>query len=205
MVDLSVVPAFLGVILVFLIPPGPDMAYMIAVGLEGGRRAALQAITGIATGMGVYAAAVVIGLGRVAQTHPRLLDGLKLLGAGYLLWLAVTTMRRAHDTSFVPGSTDGRWYVRGLAVSLTNPKLILFFLAVLPRFTGDADDVTAQMAMLGAVNVATEFVLYGAIGCTAGLFHTRFTEHARAGSAVNLVAAAVYATLAVVIVLGVLR
>ena len=43
MVDLSVLPGFLGVILVFLIPPGPDMAYMLAVRLEGGRRAALKA------------------------------------------------------------------------------------------------------------------------------------------------------------------
>ena len=55
MVDWTVLPAFLGVILVFLIPPGPDMAYMLAVGLQGGRRAAVKAILGIATGMSVYA------------------------------------------------------------------------------------------------------------------------------------------------------
>ena len=85
MVDLSVLPGFLGVILVFLIPPGPDMAYMLAVGLEGGRRAALKAILGIATGMSVYTAAVVVGLGEVAKSHPDLLTGLKLLGATYLL------------------------------------------------------------------------------------------------------------------------
>lgn len=60
MVDLSELPGFLGVILVFLIPPGPDMAYMLAVGLEGGRRAGLKAILGIATGMSVYAPATAL-------------------------------------------------------------------------------------------------------------------------------------------------
>ena len=134
MVDLSVLPGFLGVILVFLIPPGPDMAYMLAVGLEGGRRAALKAILGIATGMSVYAAAVVVGLGEVAKSHPEWLTGLKLLGAAYLLWLSVTTVRHAREVAAIGDVAAGRWYLRGLSVSLTNPKIILFFLAVLPRF-----------------------------------------------------------------------
>lgn len=73
-VDWSVLPAFIGVILVFLIPPGPDMAYMLAVGLQGGRRAALKAILGIATGMSIYAAAVVVGLGEIAAAYPQLLN-----------------------------------------------------------------------------------------------------------------------------------
>lgn len=196
MVDWTVLPAFLGVILVFLIPPGPDMAYMLAVGLQGGRRAAVKAILGIATGMSVYAAAVVIGLGKIADTHPHLLAALKLLGAAYLVWLAITTVRHARETSAVASVRPGRWYFRGLLVSLTNPKLILFFLAVLPRFTGNASDITMQMALLGAVNVTTELVLYGTIGVLAGAFHARFTNSRRAGAILNYVAATVYALLA---------
>ena len=196
MVDWTVLPAFFGVILVFLVPPGPDMAYMLAVGLQGGKRAAVKAILGIATGMSIYAAAVIIGLGRIAETHPHLLTALKLLGGAYLLWLAITTVRHARAASAVAKVRAGRWYLRGLMVSLTNPKLILFFLAVLPRFTGNASDITMQMALLGAVNVTTELVLYGAIGVLAGAFHTRFTTSRRAGTVLNYVAAAVYALLA---------
>lgn len=201
MVDWTVLPAFLGVILVFLIPPGPDMAYMLAVGLQGGKRAAVKAILGIATGMSVYAAAVVIGLGKIAETHPHLLTALKLLGGAYLVWLAITTVRHARETSAVASVTAGRWYFRGLLVSLTNPKLLLFFLAVLPRFTGNASDTTMQLALLGAVNVATELVLYGTIGVLAGAFHARFTNSRRAGAILNYVAAAVYALLAGCIVI----
>lgn len=203
MVDWSVLPAFIGVILVFLVPPGPDMAYMLAVGLQGGQRAAVKAILGIATGMSVYAAAVVVGLGEIAETHPHLLAVLKLTGGAYLLWLAFTTVRHARDTSHVAQVAVGRWYFRGLLVSLTNPKLLLFFLAVLPRFTGNASDMTMQLALLGAVNVTTELLLYGAIGVMAGVFHARFTKSRRAGVLMNYVAATVYVVLASIIVVEV--
>ena len=66
MLDFTVLPAFIGVILVFLAPPGPDMTYMLAVGLQGGRAAAIRAILGIGTGMAAYAGAVAFGLGALA-------------------------------------------------------------------------------------------------------------------------------------------
>src|SRR5687767_14764105 len=81
MVDLTVLPGFIAVIMLFLVPPGPDMAYMLAVGLQGGRRAALAAIVGIGTGMTIYAAAVVAGIGQIAKSYPLLFDALKLVGA----------------------------------------------------------------------------------------------------------------------------
>lgn len=157
-VDVGVLPGFIAVILLFLIPPGPDMAYMLAVGLESGRRSALKAILGIGTGMSVYAAAVVIGVGKVAQSYPLLLDAVKIFGAAYLLWLAFVTIRNARRmTSGSSGVSAGRPYLRGVLVSLTNPKVILFFLAVLPQFMGDAESAGLQLAMLGTVNVWLKF------------------------------------------------
>lgn len=200
MVDLAVLPGFIAVILLFLAPPGPDMVYMLAVGLESGRRCAIKAILGIGTGMSVYAAAVVVGVGRLAQSHPMLLDAVKLFGAAYLLWLAYVTIRSARHAATGPGSVPaGRSYLRGVLVSLTNPKLILFFVAVLPQFIGDAQNAAVQLAMLGAVNVATEVALYGGIGVLAGYFHSRFRGKKRAGVALKYLASAVYVVLAVVI------
>ena len=200
MVDLTVLPAFVAVILLFLIPPGPDMAYVLAAGLEGGRRAALLAILGIGTGMSVYAAAVVTGLGHVAHSYPLLLDAVKIGGAAYLLWLAYVTIRGARRMADgLGGAPNRRPYLSGVLVSLTNPKLLLFFLAVLPQFTGDARSTGIQLAMLGGVNVLTEVVLYGTVGATAGVFHSRFTSSSTAGARLNYVAGAVYAGLAGVV------
>jgi len=204
-VDVSVLPAFVAVILLFLLPPGPDMAYMLAVGLQGGRRAAVKAILGIGTGMSIYAAAVVVGVSRVAASQPLLFDLVKLFGAAYLLFLAYGTIRDArHATpAGVDGNSAGRPYLRGVTVSVANPKVLLFFISVLPQFTGDASAPQLQLAMLGAVNVLTEVVLYGAIGVLAGSLHARLTGSRRAASAVSLVAGTVYVALAVAIVVEV--
>jgi threonine/homoserine/homoserine lactone efflux protein len=200
MVDFGVLPGFVAVILLFLIPPGPDMAYMLAVGLQGGRRPALKAILGIGTGMSVYAGAVVVGVGKFAQSNPLLLEAIKMLGAAYLLWLAYVTVRRASRTSgAVGGTATDRWYLRGALVSVANPKIVLFFLAVLPGFTGKAQNVVLQMGMLGAVNVFIEVVLYGSIGLFAGGFRARFSGARTASTVLNYVAGIVYLSLAVAI------
>ncbi|WP_437035152.1 LysE family translocator [Streptomyces sp. enrichment culture] len=205
MMDLAILPSYIAVILLFLAPPGPDMLYMLAVGLEGGRLSALRAILGIGTGMSVYAAAVVAGMGGVAQSHPSVLDAVRILGAAYLLWLAYATMRSARRA--INGNGDiapGRWYLRGVLVSLTNPKIILFYLAMLPQFIGSADNPEFQMAVLGAINVLMEVVLYGCIGMLSGFFHARLTGSTKATVALNYVACAVYVVLAAVIVVEIL-
>lgn len=205
MVDLAVLPGYMAVILLFLAPPGPDMAYMLAVGLEGGRLSALRAILGIGTGMSVYAAAVVAGMGEIARSHPPVLDAVRIVGAAYLLWLAYATMQSARRAINGHGdiATD-RWYVRGVLVSLTNPKIILFYLAVLPQFIGSAENPELQMALLGAINVLMEIILYGCIGVLAGSFHARLTGSTKATAVLNYAASAVYIVLATAIFVEVL-
>lgn len=206
MLDLTVLPAFVAVIALFLAPPGPDMAFMIAVGLERGRSAAIAAILGIGTAMTMYAAAVVLGVGRIAETHPHLLDLVKVLGAGYLVWLAYATLRAARSPSEGSGARlSGRAYARGFTVAVANPKIVLFYLAVLPQFVGEATSTSAQLAMLGAVNVASEVVLYGTIGVLAGTFHARFRGSRRGSVVLSVLAGLVYLMLAVVILVELLR
>jgi len=205
MVDVGVLPAFVAVILLFLLPPGPDMAYMLAVGLESGRRSALKAILGIGTGMSVYAATVVIGVGKIAQSYPLLLDAVKVFGAAYLLWLAYITIRNARRMARGPSrALTDRHYLRGVLVSLTNPKVILFFLSVLPLFMGDAQNAGLQLAMLGAVNVLMEVLVYGTIGMLAGVFHSRFRSSECAGVLLSYISGAVYGVLAGVVIVEVM-
>lgn len=200
MLDVGVLPGFIAVILLFLIPPGPDMAYMLAVGLEAGRRSALKAILGIGTGMSIYAAAVVIGVAKLAASYPLLLDAVKVFGAAYLLWLAYVTIRNARRMASGPrGVSGGKPYLRGVVVSLANPKLALFFLAVLPQFTGDARSTGLQLAMLGAINVLIEVLLYGTVGVLAGGLHTRFNGSRKAGAVLHYIAGCVYLGLAIAI------
>lgn len=200
-VDLTVLPGFVAAVVLILIAPGPDMAYMVAVGLEGGRRAAVKAILGVCSGMSIYAVAVVAGLGALVGSHPWLLTGVKIFGAAYLLWLGIGAVRSA-KRSVEPsqGFVAGRWYLRGVLVSLTNPKLILFFLAFLPQFIGEAQSPALQMALLGGVDVLIELIIYGAVGLLAGVFHMRFAENRKATVLLNYIACAVYTLLAGVVI-----
>ena len=198
-IDVGVLPSYFAVIALFLVPPGPDMTYMAAVGLEGGRRAAVRAILGIGTGMSIYASAVVLGVGTLARMHPHWLDAVKLFGATYLLLLAVVAVRHAWASADSTEITLGRWYRRGVMVAVSNPKIMLFFLAVLPGFLGGAQNTVAQFAMLAAVNVSSEMVLYGAIGVLAGGLHLRFTRARTGTAALHYIAGAVYLGLAGII------
>ena len=93
--DISVLPTFLATILIFLALPGPDMIYMLTVGLKAGPRAAIRAISGIGTGMAVYALIVTAGLGGVIAAAPNILLLIKIVGSGYLFWLGSSTLRSA--------------------------------------------------------------------------------------------------------------
>ena len=206
MVDVGVLPGFAALILLFLIPPGPDMAFVVAVGLQAGKRSAVKAILGIGTGMALYAAAVVIGVGKIAQSHPSILIAVKVLGAFYLLRLAYVTIRTAlHTDGGAPSVSAGRPFVRGMLVSLTNPKVMLFFLAVLPQFIGSAENTGLQLAMLGVINVVFEVVLYGVLGVVAGVFRERFSGSRRADTVLSYVAGLVYAGLAAVVLADVVE
>lgn len=199
--DLSVLPGFVLAVVLILVAPGPDMAYMVAVGLGGGRRAALSAIAGICSGMGVYAAIVIAGLGTIVASSPLLLTVIKIFGAGYLLWLGIGAIRSARTVAGTQRSlASNRWYARGLLVSLTNPKLLLFFIALLPQFIGEASSPTLQLALLSVIDILIEFVLYGAVGLFAGSFQSRFADSSGGKKLLHYISACVYFALAIAVV-----
>src|SRR5664280_3583949 len=96
-IDLSPLPAFLAVVGIVLIAPGPDMAYMVAAGLAGGRSAATRAAFGITSGVAVYVVAVAAGLGALVARHTSALIGMQLVGAAYLVWLAFSAVQESRD------------------------------------------------------------------------------------------------------------
>ena len=118
--------AFLLAALIINLTPGPGMLFMLAQGLTGGPRAGRAAATGTATGLLVHTSAVALGLAAVLRAAPVAMDGLRVAGAAYLLWMAFQSLRKSELTSATPGeAVSDRFtpvYVRGVVNSLTNPK-----------------------------------------------------------------------------------
>ena len=139
---------------VLAVTPGPDMALYVGRAISDGRRAGLACFAGCATGILIHTLLVALGLSALLVAAPRLFFLLKLAGAGYLLWLAYSTIR--HGSSFTPAGGERRsrswWshFLAGLGMNLLNPKIVLFFLTFLPQFVVATDpNAPAKLVFLG--------------------------------------------------------
>jgi threonine/homoserine/homoserine lactone efflux protein len=199
--------AFLLAALVINLTPGPGMLFILAQGLTGGRRAGRAAACGTASGMLVHTSAVALGLAAVLHAAPIAMDVLRFAGAAYLLWMAFQSLRKSELTSATPGeAVSDRFapvYVRGLINSLTNPKILLFYLAFLPQFV----DPSLGHQALQLFTLGLTMLLIGlAVDLTVGTGAVRvghFLRHHRAANHwLPRAAGTAYGVLAAGLILG---
>ncbi len=145
--------------LVLALTPGPNWLCLIARTLAQGRRAGFVSFTGTTLGLCTHMLAAALGLSALLVAVPLAYDGVRLSGAGYLLWLAWTTIRGA-DLKLPPSAplsavADATLFRQGLLTSVLNPKVALFYLALLPQFIDVArGSVFVQSVMLGALQIS---------------------------------------------------
>ena len=165
---------FLVTALVVVIAPGTGVIYTLALGLGQGRRAALWAALGCTFGIVPHLAAATLGLAAILHTSALLFNIVKFAGVAYLLWLAWGSLRSGGALNISSQrSADTGWRIarRGALINILNPKLSIFFLALLPPFlSGNAATATLEMTTLGLVFMAMTFavfVLYGTFAAAA--------------------------------------
>ena len=124
------------ILIVAVASPGPAVALLLGLSLSQGRTSALAASLGIAVGAALLALATTRGLGLVMEQVAWLSTLIRMAGIGYLLWLAVKAFRRAAQPPVVGIATvrgqsrPSRAFLTGLMMQLTNPKAIVFWLAI---------------------------------------------------------------------------
>jgi threonine/homoserine/homoserine lactone efflux protein len=152
--------AFAVVSLVFVAIPGPSVLFTISRALTLGRQPALVTVAGNAMGVYVHVIAVALGVGVVVERSVAVFTVLKLAGAVYLVYLGVQALRhRRAVAALIDGdpvvSRGRRILVQGFVVGVTNPKSVVFFVAVLPQFVDPANGrVPFQMLLLGVISIA---------------------------------------------------
>jgi threonine/homoserine/homoserine lactone efflux protein len=130
--------------------PGPGVIALVARALGSGFRPTLPMLFGLALGDIVYLAFAVLGLAYVASTFGTVFIVIKYLGAAYLVWMAISFWRAGITTEKVSGEAAGSplsAFLAGFMVTLGNPKVIVFYLALLPTFI-DLSSVTPVDFML---------------------------------------------------------
>ncbi|OZB17048.1 MAG: threonine transporter RhtB [Rhodobacterales bacterium 34-62-10] len=200
-VDPWVLLAFLPAALALNLTPGADMMFCLGQGLRAGPRAAVAASGGISLGVFVHAGLAGAGLSALIAAMPGALDVIRWVGVAYLMVLAVQALRAG------PVGMDAARQVRpraalrafgqGLAVNLTNPKVILFVLAFVPQFVDPSRGaVLGQFLVYGAVLSLGGFIINGAVGVFAAGAAGRLTGNAAFARALGWISAGIFTGLA---------
>lgn len=140
--------------------PGPNMLYLVSRALAQGTRAGMVSLIGCQAGSLAIMLCAAAGLTAALFAVPYAWDALRIGGALYLLWLAWQCVAPGGQPLFapraLPAEPDTRLFWVGFATAALNPKVALFYIAVLPPFIDPANgNVFAQAAILGAVQIAT--------------------------------------------------
>lgn len=149
------------------ISPGPAVMLVIAYGITQGVRRSLWAALGILSANGIYFALSATALGAVLVSSPTFFTSVKWAGAAYLVWIGLRTLLghpsplRISDAN-ARGSSAAALWLSGLTLQLANPKILIFFVAILPQFVDPKLPVSAQMVWLAAGSMIPEFFILAA-------------------------------------------
>lgn len=191
---------FLVTALVVVIAPGTGVIYTLAIGLGQGRLPSIWAALGCTLGIVPHLLAATLGLAAVLHASAILFNVVKFAGVAYLLWLAWQAVRSggALAVSAEQNRDSGlRIARRGALINILNPKLSIFFLALLPPFlSGNAATATVEMAVLGGVFMAMTFAVFVLYGVFAAAARTWLLGSERVMRWLNRSFAALFAALA---------
>jgi threonine/homoserine/homoserine lactone efflux protein len=126
--------AFALAALVLIMIPGPDQALITRSTLVGGRKAGLLTMVGGVLGVTVHATVAAIGLSALLVASAKAFMVLKIVGAAYLLWMGVQTLRSSHSAGPEVAVRLGTALRQGFLSNALNPKVALFFVTFLPQF-----------------------------------------------------------------------
>ena len=205
--DLAVVLAFALAGFVLAVTPGPDMALFVSRTMNFGRLHGFATVLGALTGIAVHTMLVAFGISVLIVAAPAAFWALKIVGAIYLVWLAIQAIRSGggilvtRSGGKLPSLAQS--YMTGLGINLTNPKVALFFVTFLPQFVSAHDPAAVgKLLFLGVEFVAVSLPVVIAIVLFAQWLTTTLRDNAWVSRALNWSFAAVFMAFAATILLA---
>lgn len=194
---------FLGAAILISVSPGAGAVQSMATGLSHGVARGYWSIVGLEIGLMLQLALVAVGLGAVVTNSVVAFHVIKWVGVAYLVYLAVRQWRTAAvDLREQVGHTvDGgraALLVRGFLVNATNPKGLVFFLAVLPHFMLPTTPLLPQYVAIGATMIAVDLVVMGLYTAMSARL-VRWLHTPRQQTLLNRVFSGLFAAAAVVL------
>lgn len=165
MIDLTYWLVFLSAAVALNVSPGPDLIYILSRSVAHGRKVGLASAAGVCTGAFVHVLAVSVGLSAVLATSATAFTIVKYLGAAYLIYLGIKSLRSAgasFGSTAEARSSVSAWqaFRQGVLIDVLNPKVAIFFMAFLPQFVRQGHgSETSQLIFLGTLVICVAIVV----------------------------------------------
>lgn len=196
----EILATFFAASVLLALAPGPDNIFVLTQSALRGKGSGLIVTLGLCTGLLVHTTAVALGVAVIFQASALAFTLLKLVGAGYLLYLAWQAFRVSATKIQATGNGElgsGRLYRRGIIMNITNPKISIFFLAFLPQFADPSrGPMTLQLLLLGGLFILATILVFGGIALLAGTLGEWLNRSEKTQRLMNRVAGSVFVGLA---------
>jgi len=192
-----------------IIKPGPDLTCTIATALADGKARATTLMIGLIVGCWIWILLLTAGVASFFTAHPTTMTAIQVVGAAYIAYLAYgafadafRSFRASSPDALRPATARGmRLFLRGIAMSMSNPLTILFFLAFLPNFTTSSSSLSPAMQtlLLGTLFCALVPFIYFPVILAADFFRARLVGSVKATASLKLVSALMLAAVVAVL------
>jgi threonine/homoserine/homoserine lactone efflux protein len=169
MLDLSILITFIPAAIALIVSPGPDSIYTLTRAISDGRTAGVTAALGSSSGSIVHTIGAVLGLSAIFRTSALAFTAVKFVGAGYLVYLGIQTVRNREEFEITPETpetpeyTPVESYRHALMINVLNPRVAIFFLAFLPQFVQSGGNVPLQIFAFGVAFATLGFLYQAAL------------------------------------------
>ena len=198
--SIETIIAFVTASVVLSLVPGPDNLFVMSHSALKGWRVGFYITLGLCTGLIGHTVLVAIGVSVIFRTSAIAFNGLKIVGACYLLYLAWLSVQNKELNlgGTDRDSTNRSYYFTGVIMNLTNPKVALFFLVFLPQFVNTGNDnVTIQIFLLGLLFILSALCVFTSIAYLASFLEDILKKSKTVNKNLNILAALVYFALAI--------
>lgn len=208
MVDTSVLVPFVLSSLVIIMSPGADTFLLLRFAIRSGRPAGFAAMAGILAGLSLVSLLLISGMGLLITQVPYALMTVNVAGIAVLLTLAAVSaragwllLRNPLEDPVAEKRLSGSPFSISLLTNVTNPKVLIFYLAFFPQFLGDADNAVLQLTLLSAVFLLVSTLWLIPLAYAASAARAFFLQP-RVAVMMEFVVAGVFLVLAVLLALN---
>lgn len=184
--------------------PGPDIIFVIVTSLGQGFKTSFKFILGLTTGIILHTTLIVVGVSTLISHSLYGFIVLKSFAILYLLWLAfLTFIHRNEHIHLKSQKTKSNYFIRGFIMNVSNPKILLFFLAFFPQFAFlDQEGYQFRLVLLGLIFMLVTLMAFSLVAWLSAKSSKKFIENQKFSLYINYLAILVFVSVAILLIIN---